>query len=167
MGSFLKLLLVRFWLFWVSHSSISVSVEGVGAENVAVDGTVFINATVSIATTDDNFICATLDWWPPDKCDYGTCSWGRASLLNLVSCSSWEFILKFHLIFSQNQQLICLLQDLANPILLNAIKGMQNSMMKFVLTFLYDYLGTQLCFDCSFFSIENQTGWNLGGCSYI
>ncbi|XP_031279711.1 heparanase-like protein 3 isoform X1 [Pistacia vera] len=93
MVSFLKLLLVRLWLFWVSHCSISVVVGG--AENV-VDGTVFINGTASIARTDDNFICATLDWWPPDKCDYGTCSWGRASLLNL---------------------------DLSNPILLNAIKA--------------------------------------------
>jgi len=33
----------------------------------------------------EDFVCATLDWWPPDKCDYGTCAWGRAGLLNLVS----------------------------------------------------------------------------------
>ncbi|KAH7433427.1 hypothetical protein KP509_07G069000 [Ceratopteris richardii] len=31
----------------------------------------------------EGFICATLDWWPPNKCDYGTCSWGHASILNL------------------------------------------------------------------------------------
>jgi hypothetical protein len=37
-----------------------------------------------IGNIDDDFICATLDWWPPQKCDYGTCSWGLASLLNLV-----------------------------------------------------------------------------------
>jgi heparanase 1 len=35
--------------------------------------------------TGEDFVCATLDWWPPDKCDYGTCAWGRAGLLNLVS----------------------------------------------------------------------------------
>ncbi|XP_044957738.1 heparanase-like protein 3 [Hordeum vulgare subsp. vulgare] len=50
----------------------------------------------AIASTGEDFVCATLDWWPPEKCDYGTCSWGRASLLNL---------------------------DLSNKILLNAIRA--------------------------------------------
>ena len=58
-----------------------------GSGNV-ISGTVFVNGTASIGRTDDNFICATVDWWPTEKCDYGTCSWGRASLLNLVS-SLW------------------------------------------------------------------------------
>ncbi|KAK9207870.1 hypothetical protein WN944_000219 [Citrus x changshan-huyou] len=79
-----------FWLFWAGHSSFRT------ASGNVIEGTVFINGTVAIAKTDDNFICATLDWWPPDKCDYGTCSWGRASLLNL---------------------------DLGNPILLKAVKA--------------------------------------------
>jgi heparanase len=52
---------------------------GGGAAVVIVDG------TNPIATTDEDFVCATLDWWPPEKCDYGTCSWGLASMLNLVS----------------------------------------------------------------------------------
>ncbi|XAR65251.1 Beta-glucuronidase [Bertholletia excelsa] len=30
-----------------------------------------------------NFICATLDWWPTNKCDYNQCPWGKAGLLNL------------------------------------------------------------------------------------
>jgi hypothetical protein len=38
----------------------------------------------AVAETGEDFVCATLDWWPPDKCDYGNCAWGRASLLNLV-----------------------------------------------------------------------------------
>lgn len=59
-------------------------------------GTAVVNGEAAIATTDDDFVCATLDWWPPEKCDYGTCSWGNASLLNL---------------------------NLSNPILVNAIKA--------------------------------------------
>lgn len=51
---------------------------------------VIVNATAPIAYIDDDFVCATVDWWPPDKCDYGTCSWARASLLNLVRFSSFS-----------------------------------------------------------------------------
>lgn len=45
---------------------------------------VSIKAVTTIAKTDDNFVCATMDWWPPDKCNYGMCPWGNASILNLV-----------------------------------------------------------------------------------
>lgn len=61
-----------------------------------IKGSVVVNGNTPIAMTDDNFVCATMDWWPPEKCDYGTCSWGLASLLNL---------------------------NLASPILLNAVKA--------------------------------------------
>jgi heparanase 1 len=44
-----------------------------------------VDARRAVAATGEDFVCATLDWWPPDKCDYGTCAWGRAGLLNLVS----------------------------------------------------------------------------------
>ncbi|KAI3882949.1 hypothetical protein MKW92_043471, partial [Papaver armeniacum] len=67
-----------------------------GKAEETVKGNVLIDGRVAIGSTDDDFICATLDWWPPEKCDYGTCSWGLASLLNL---------------------------DLDNPILLNAVKA--------------------------------------------
>lgn len=64
-------------------------------ENVNVgaveEGTALIDGRFRIASIDDDFICATLDWWPPEKCDYGVCSWGRASLLNLV-CYSFFLI---------------------------------------------------------------------------
>lgn len=58
----------------------SQSVAGDGS----VEGTVFIDGKISIGKIDEDFICATLDWWPPEKCDYGTCSWDHASLINLV-----------------------------------------------------------------------------------
>ncbi|XP_065848940.1 heparanase-like protein 3 [Euphorbia lathyris] len=76
-----------FVLFISSYSLFCLSLE---------DGTVFIDGKTSIGKIDDDFICATLDWWPPEKCDYGTCSWNHASLINL---------------------------DLNNIILLNAIKA--------------------------------------------
>ncbi|TYI08522.1 hypothetical protein ES332_A09G007100v1 [Gossypium tomentosum] len=31
---------------------------------------VVIQGATSIAETDDNFVCATLDWWPTEKCNY-------------------------------------------------------------------------------------------------
>ncbi|KAJ4707848.1 Heparanase-like protein 3 [Melia azedarach] len=83
MGSLFNLLFLCFSLFWLNHSSLLADSQSTKEFANFIDGNVFINGTVSIARTDDNFICATLDWWPPDKCDYGTCSWGRASVLNL------------------------------------------------------------------------------------
>ncbi|KAF5450427.1 hypothetical protein F2P56_030781 [Juglans regia] len=80
------------WMYLFSYGFISVYSQGAkGGE-----GTVFIDGKAAIGRIDDDFVCATLDWWPPEKCDYGTCSWGRVSLLNL---------------------------DLGNNILLNAIKA--------------------------------------------
>lgn len=45
---------------------------------------VLVDGSNRIATVGDEFICATLDWWPASKCDYGSCPWYNASLLNLV-----------------------------------------------------------------------------------
>uniref|UniRef100_A0A1D1YUR1 Heparanase-like protein 3 n=1 Tax=Anthurium amnicola TaxID=1678845 RepID=A0A1D1YUR1_9ARAE len=60
------------------------SVGGAGsASGGVIEGTAFVEGRYAIGTTDDDFVCATLDWWPPEKCDYGVCSWGLASLLNL------------------------------------------------------------------------------------
>lgn len=55
-----------------------------------------VRGATSIAKTDENFICATLDWWPDTKCNYNQCPWGKAGILNL---------------------------DLKNKILANAIKA--------------------------------------------
>lgn len=69
-------------LFWLGGTATVSTTALAGADAVVVD------ARSAVAATDHDFVCATLDWWPPEKCDYGTCSWGRASLLNLVSFSS-------------------------------------------------------------------------------
>lgn len=42
-----------------------------------------INPSVKVAWTDANYICATIDWWPKEKCNYNQCPWGSASIINL------------------------------------------------------------------------------------
>lgn len=45
--------------------------------------TISIDGTIAVAVIDDNFICATLDWWPHDKCNYNQCPWSYSSVTNL------------------------------------------------------------------------------------
>lgn len=52
------------------------------------DAKLVIDTSSTIATTDANYICATIDWWPKDKCNYNSCPWGQSSAINLVSISS-------------------------------------------------------------------------------
>jgi heparanase 1 len=44
-----------------------------------------VKGVTNIASTDEHFICATLDWWPENKCDYNQCPWGKSGILNLVN----------------------------------------------------------------------------------
>ncbi|KAI4379885.1 hypothetical protein MLD38_006126 [Melastoma candidum] len=48
----------------------------------AISGSVFINGTAHMATTDEDFICATLDYGPPDVCHRDVC-WGNATVFTL------------------------------------------------------------------------------------
>lgn len=102
----LKVLLFGFCFWLSSRSSSSLSILQAEAAGSAgfVGGNVFIDRRSVIGRTDDDFVCATLDWWPPEKCDYGTCSWDRASLLNLVlllsfSCFGFLISLEFNRFF--------------------------------------------------------------------
>ena len=52
--------------------------------NEVVRGTISIDGKFAIGKINDDFVYATLEWWPPEKCDYSICSWGLASLLNQV-----------------------------------------------------------------------------------
>ncbi|KAL1822723.1 hypothetical protein DCAR_0310560 [Daucus carota subsp. sativus] len=72
---------VCLWIYVLGYSVLALQYAE-GNESV-VEGRVDINGKSVIGLTDRDFICATLDWWPPEKCDYGTCSWDHASLLNL------------------------------------------------------------------------------------
>ncbi|KAF3431554.1 hypothetical protein FNV43_RR26285 [Rhamnella rubrinervis] len=44
---------------------------------------VTINGETARATTDDNFICATLDWWSDNECNFGYCAWIKSGILNM------------------------------------------------------------------------------------
>ena len=65
-------------LFLLLASLPAVLSQEVAHVSVLVDG------SQPKAETDDNFICATIDWWPHDKCDYDHCSWGYSSVVNMV-----------------------------------------------------------------------------------
>ncbi|ONK75774.1 uncharacterized protein A4U43_C03F20410 [Asparagus officinalis] len=77
------LFLVLYWL------------PGISSEG-HLDVAIVINGSGTIASNNDDFVCATLDWWPSEKCNYNQCPWGGASVLNM---------------------------DLNHPILANAIKA--------------------------------------------
>ncbi|KAJ4781242.1 Heparanase [Rhynchospora pubera] len=47
------------------------------------DVTVIISGSSLLGETKDDYVCATIDWWPPEKCNYNQCPWGQASALNL------------------------------------------------------------------------------------
>ncbi|KAH6797280.1 glucuronidase 2 [Perilla frutescens var. hirtella] len=63
------------------------------------DARLVINTSSTVAETDASYICATIDWWPQDKCNYNRCPWGSSSVLNL---------------------------DLSHPFLINAILAFKN-----------------------------------------
>lgn len=46
-------------------------------------GLLLVNGAQAKAETDDNFICATIDWWPPESCNFGFCSWAHSSIVTL------------------------------------------------------------------------------------
>jgi heparanase 1 len=86
-GLLLRVVGLCFWLV-LSFRGSSVAVSATAVAPAPAPGTgcdaVMVDARAAVAETDEAFVCATLDWWPPEKCDYGTCAWGLAGLLNLV-----------------------------------------------------------------------------------
>ncbi|XP_024541545.1 heparanase-like protein 3 isoform X3 [Selaginella moellendorffii] len=50
---------------------------------IALPATLALDASIPVATVDEHFVCATIDWWPQGKCNYGSCSWFHSSILNL------------------------------------------------------------------------------------
>ncbi|KAK9073249.1 hypothetical protein SSX86_007573 [Deinandra increscens subsp. villosa] len=58
------------------------SISAISAQYVQ-ESELVINGSLPISHTDVNYICATIDWWPDDKCNYNHCPWGSSSALNL------------------------------------------------------------------------------------
>lgn len=69
--------------FWLIFFLFSASIPAILAEDI-VHGTIIVDGSTTVSETDDNFICATIDWWPHDKCDYNQCPWHYTSVINLV-----------------------------------------------------------------------------------
>ena len=70
--------LARVFLVTVSILSIIASSEETAFE-------IFVSRVANRPTNalGNGMICVNLDWWPSDKCDYGHCVWGNASLLEI------------------------------------------------------------------------------------
>ncbi|XP_062116611.1 heparanase-like protein 1 [Humulus lupulus] len=64
-------------VFLISLPAVFAQVQDTAYSNIIVDG------ARAAAKIDQNYICATLDWWPHDKCNYNQCPWGYASIINL------------------------------------------------------------------------------------
>ncbi|KAL8091408.1 heparanase-like protein 1 [Apium graveolens] len=58
------------------------SLSCIVAQNVE-DAELVVNSTAVLTETDETYICATIDWWPHDKCNYNHCPWGYSSAVNL------------------------------------------------------------------------------------
>ena len=43
-----------------------------------------VRSVTSIAETDNNYICATMDYGPSTMCNYGQCPWRKVGILELV-----------------------------------------------------------------------------------
>ncbi|XP_038882987.1 heparanase-like protein 2 isoform X2 [Benincasa hispida] len=66
-----------FWIFLLAFIPI------IYGQNVTM-GRIVVDGTTTIAQTDENYICMTIDYWPFNECSKIPCIWdGNASVLNL------------------------------------------------------------------------------------
>lgn len=70
-----------FWLPLLLFFASGYGILALESTNVSI----IVKGSVSVAETNEHFVCATIDWWPPEKCNYNQCPWGQSSVLNLVS----------------------------------------------------------------------------------
>lgn len=92
-------------------------------------GTIVVDGTTTVAQTDDNFVCATIDWWPHDKCNYQQCPWHYTSALNLVR-------LKINCHLRKIKWFFCLIFSACSVKLLEMLKQFTND-AEFCINFFY------------------------------
>ncbi|XP_039114523.1 heparanase-like protein 1 isoform X1 [Dioscorea cayenensis subsp. rotundata] len=68
-----------FWLPLLLFFASGYGILALESTNVSI----IVKGSVSVAETNEHFVCATIDWWPPEKCNYNQCPWGQSSVLNL------------------------------------------------------------------------------------
>ena len=127
-----------FFLFLLLVSFRALLAQEFEAATIKVDG------ATTVAETDDNFICGTLDWWPHDKCHYNNCPWGYSSVINMVQILKNYFLSEtlstfpdFKLASAKKIKPYTILisvfwyfQDLSHPLLSKAIEGLYISINK-------------------------------------
>lgn len=65
-----------------------------GQHNVTM-GKIVVDGATTIAKTDENYICMTIDYWPFNECSKIPCLWdGNASVLNLVRILAYLLLKK-------------------------------------------------------------------------
>ncbi|KAJ0973855.1 hypothetical protein J5N97_015820 [Dioscorea zingiberensis] len=80
--------------FWLPLLLILASGYGIQAQ-VSTNVSIIVKGTAAVAETNDHFVCATIDWWPPEKCNYNQCPWGQSSILNLRENLTLAFLSGF------------------------------------------------------------------------
>ncbi|XP_073035826.1 heparanase-like protein 2 [Primulina eburnea] len=68
--------------FWTSSLILLAFLPPILAQNLE-EARLSIDTSTIITETDASYICATIDWWPQDKCNYNRCPWGSSSVINL------------------------------------------------------------------------------------
>lgn len=74
-----------FFFFLLSYfqSIITYFAYSCNGISISTSASLAIDDTSVLSYTDDIWSCVCMDWWPPDKCDYGACSWHNNSILNV------------------------------------------------------------------------------------
>ncbi|KAL9227344.1 hypothetical protein vseg_003041 [Gypsophila vaccaria] len=67
---------------WINWCLFLVLIPSILAQDVT-DASLGVDGGQAIAQTDENYVCATIDWWPHNKCNYDQCPWGYSSIMNL------------------------------------------------------------------------------------